>query len=108
MRAILLALAVFFAATPALAHKAPSGWNYAALCCSNKDCAEIPDSAVRITSRGYEVTVEPHFHNMVTEPTLFVIPFDDKRVKASPDGKYHACVNERLELLCLYVGPQGS
>lgn len=64
-------------------------------CCSENDCKPLPDGSVKITQSGYLWDGE-------------TFPFNDKRVKYSPDGKYHGCALQYTgSKLCLYVPPQG-
>jgi hypothetical protein len=78
----------------ALAHDAPTGWSYPFQCCSNQDCREVPDASVKETPSGYLAS------NGET------IPYADKRIKDSPDGKFHLCTIAGWEdgrALCLFV-----
>ena len=70
----------------ALAHSWYDSW-----CCSDKDCAELNDSRVKITPAGYVVD------------GTFVVPFTSAR--RSQDSKYHACFPTPKELRCLYAPP---
>jgi hypothetical protein len=96
MNARLLLLSVFLS-TSALAHDAPTGWSYPFNCCSNQDCREVPDASVKETPSGYLAS------NGET------IPYADKRVKDSPDGKFHLCTiagREDGRALCLFIPPR--
>ena len=99
MRRIALLLCV--ASVPAMAHEAPSGWSYDALCCSNMDCAPVvdqqmlPDGAIKATtSHG---------------TTVFPRNFPKDRILISKDHDAHACMKrdrpktELQEPICLYV-----
>lgn len=105
-----LALLVVGLATPALAHKAPKGWNYPIVCCSNRDCGQIPASSVQITSEGYAVTLQPGMHDFITPatgPKSYVIPYS--RARVSPDGEFHICIRPAdLQLLCFFAPPPGA
>jgi len=84
---------------------------YSAYCCRGEvDCEPIPETAVKITSRGYQVTLRPQDHRMlVTEPAprSYLIPFSE--AKQSPDGRYHACIYPSPDTLrCFYAPPPGS
>lgn len=103
----ILALAAL--ATCAEAHEAPSGWRYDAICCSNRDCAEIPDHAVQERPDGYHVTLRPEEHFMVRAGTVFreTRAYSHGRLRDSPDGRFHACINSYTQkLICLYVPPR--
>lgn len=69
---------------PAYAHDAKSGWSYPFACCSNQDCREVnvPETEVMVSEvqGGFSVNTSGEF-----------IPWDDSRVRPSPDGKYHLC-----------------
>lgn len=90
-------LTLVLLSTNALAHDAPNGWSYPFNCCSNQDCREVPDASVRETPAGYIAS------NGET------IPYLDKRIKDSPDGKFHLCTiagSEDGRALCLFVPPR--
>ncbi len=74
-------------------------------CCSDNDCQEISDETVRIGQGGYLVTVKPGEHIMwpasKPEPLQLFIPYT--KVKLSPDGKYHLCINGQGAMLCFYA-----
>lgn len=81
------------------AHDAPSGWAYDLYCCSNKDCRQIPASALKESPRGYFISIGNE-----------TLPYGDHRIKDSPDGLVHWCtVNGRNDsrTICLYVPPRG-
>lgn len=83
---------------------------YDPTCCSDKDCAPIPSSAVKITKNGYEVTLMLGQHPMVRTRLFQVIPFADEDVMPSQDEHYHACVMPGSpsagmpRIICFYVG----
>ena len=90
---------------PAAAHDAqptaakPNGWSYPFSCCSGYDCREVPQSSIGERPEGY-----------VIEGTGEVLPYQDTRLKDSPDGEYHWCSvaganNSRT--ICLFVPPKG-
>ncbi len=71
---------------PAVSH----GW-YDPACCSDKDCAPIPESAVTWTENGWRVELRPGDHFMVkTLPMVEMVPFD--AVLPSQDDQWHACL----------------
>lgn len=88
---------------PANAHEAPSGWSYDRTCCSDYDCRLIADDAVAVTSGGWLV-----------KATGEVLPFNDRRVKPSPDGSFHRCSHAFArpeapdKTICLYAPGFGS
>jgi len=87
-------------ALPAGAHEAPKGWSYPWSCCSNQDCQEVTDKGISERPEGYVVAA-----------TGEVIPYQDKRVKNSPDGEYHWCAHQAGldagQTICLFVPPKG-
>lgn len=96
---------IMFLAFPSFAHKAPSGWKYDIMCCSNRDCTEINPTRVTVTGDGYHIELVTGDHDMVTAPISFDIVFSDRRIKDSPDGAYHACISPNQRLLCFYRPP---
>ena len=86
----LILCAIIINALPALAHEF-----YEIACCSGKDCKPLPDGAVKITKNGY-----------VWDGEFF--EYGSKKIKSSPDGKYHGCKYTYVDYRpCLYV-PQQS
>ena len=103
----LTAAALAVMAPTASAHQAPSGWTYPLACCSNRDCTRIADDRVRITPDGYVVSLQPGDHDFVPEAAVtFPIPFDD--AQHAPDGEYHICIDEQMNLLCFFAGAVGA
>lgn len=102
--------------SPARAHKAPSGWEYAKDCCSNEDCSELPSSAVRLSEAGYVVTVTPEMNNQIKAPRTYVISYTATGLRESKDGKYHICLRPEYAnnageifgggVICFYIPPQ--
>lgn len=89
------------------AHDAPTGWTYPISCCSGVDCREVgdaftPNADVRVfeTATGYQIS-----------STGEVIPYTDRKVRFSPDGRFHLCCAgadfEACRLLCLFAPPRG-
>lgn len=56
---------------PVRAHEAPTGFKFSPWCCNGNsvhgDCAQIPASAVEEVSGGYQITLKPGDHHMVTK-----------------------------------------
>lgn len=97
------------------AHTSHGGMEYSAYCCSGSsggvaqantgDCQPIPSKSVKVTSRGYEVTLTVGDHHMVTRDHKWVVPFADAKV--STDGEYHGCLFPTEDTLrCFYAPPQ--
>lgn len=82
------------------AHEAPAGWSYPLSCCSNFDCREVPSGAVKERPDGF-----------VIPGTGEVVPMTDKRIRNSPDGKFHWCAHQSGvdagKTICLFVPPRG-
>lgn len=94
-----LAVAGIIAAAIALSdeassHEADKGWSYPWECCHDQDCAEISPDRVKPAPGGY--LVDGKFH------------VEQKDVRHSPDGNYHACFPKPDFLKCLFVPPNGS
>lgn len=97
MRALTLAL--LLVASPAVAHEF-----YEKDCCDDKDCRPAVEGDVRETTEGY-----------VIDSMKITVPYGDKRLRYSPDGKFHVCpfsaigigtgsaITSRLDTRCLYV-----
>jgi len=87
-------LALALSATQAAAHEF-----YSPMCCSDRDCAPLPVGAVKPVADGWQ---------LIDGRT---VPYGDKRVQFSPDGRFHGCFrlgDPKAELLCLYVPSSGS
>lgn len=98
-----VAAVAFLLSRPAAGHSAPSGWSYDLACCSGIDCAPITTDRVRITEEGFVVEVAPGDHPLIKVPSTYLFPFNDERVRFSPDGMYHLCVSAHDQRgLCLY------
>ena len=99
----LLALVLFVAlaaqvVSPARAHKAPTGWTYPLVCCSNKDCREVEDAAVSEEGGGFRIVA-----------TGELVPYGSHKLKDSPDGKVHLCTYQGkadTAAICLFVPPR--
>lgn len=94
--AVMGVAALFYVLTSeADAHEAPSGINYPAICCSNRDCKAAPAGSVRETSDGYVIV-----------STGEVVPYSDRRVKDALDTDMHLCQQagnfDTGRVLCLF------
>lgn len=97
-------------ALPAYAHDAATGWSYDAFCCNGDhasgDCQTIPSKSVRVTPNGYEITVGPGDHRLVTRRHDFKLPQSDAR--RSQDEEYHLCLfPDEDTLRCFYAPDMG-
>jgi len=98
----LLVVALIALPTISIAHEAPKGWAYDWMCCSDKDCHEIPaHQTPRVISSGY-VLHDGEF-----------IEKDSPKKRDSKDVFWHRCdVKDPFRMVapvlrCLYV-PQGG
>jgi len=99
-------LTILLTATTALAHKAPSGWEYDWYCCSGSDCQEISEKHVKAVKGGYKVTMDVGDHVMVTKHHEYFI--EQSKVRLSKDDKFHLCLwPDEDTLRCLYAPPMG-
>jgi hypothetical protein len=117
--AVVFLAAAFILLVPARAHQAMQtaaaalGWEYPIRCCwgpangRTGDCAMIDDKTVREGPNGYEVTLNPGDHPLVTKETVsFTVPYAD--AQDAPDGAYHIClVPSTLKQRCFFAGSRG-
>ncbi|KAA3505309.1 hypothetical protein EXN24_01295 [Rhizobium rhizogenes] len=95
MRLVLtvLFLLMAFNAT-ALAHESHKGFKYESYCCNGDaetgDCQMIPTRSVRVTQDGYEVSLAPGDHRLVTRRHVF--SWSQREARRSEDGEYHLCL----------------
>ncbi len=76
MRLVLTVLFLLMALTAtALAHESHKGFKYESYCCNGDaetgDCQMIPTRSVRVTQDGYEVSLAPGDHRLVTRRHVF-------------------------------------
>ena len=76
MRLVLTVLFLLLAlSATALAHESHKGFKYESYCCNGDaetgDCQMIPTRSVRVTPDGYEVSLAPGDHRMVTRRHVF-------------------------------------
>lgn len=84
---------------------------YDAVCCNGNsmsgDCQEVPASTVRPIMGGYQITLNPGNHRLVTRIHVFQI--EQSKVRPSPDGQYHVCLYPTEDhLQCFYAPPPGA
>lgn len=96
---------------PVRAHEAPTGFKFSTWCCNGNsvhgDCAQIPASAVEEVPGGYQITLKPGDHHMVTKVHVFFMKQSD--VKLTDDGNFYACLYPTEDTLrCFYAPPSGS
>jgi hypothetical protein len=110
MRITILAAALL-AASPALAHRAPSGWSYDLECCNTLDCAPAPARQIREQRRdgvlGYAVVVPLGTHHHARVPVDDFVPMGDPRIRVSGDADRHVCLSRIGRVLCIYIPPGG-
>ena len=114
MRQFSICLAfIFFLFCPpsdSAAHTAPSGWAYDRECCSDHDCAPVPDATITVTPAGFLITLAPGQHHMLpagAQPLQQTIPFDSPRVRVSGDNQKHVCLSPVGYVYCIYIPPGG-
>jgi len=93
-----VASAVLLFPASSQAHDAPKGWSYPFSCCSGYDCREVNASTVKERPEGYVISA-----------TGEVVPYNDAKVKNSPDGEYHWCSvagKNDGDTICLFVPPK--
>lgn len=98
-------LAPCLSTSPAGAHEWYSAW-----CCNGDsetgDCQAIPESAVRATNDGWEITLKPGDHRLITKPHRFTKTYGHTR--KSEDDQFHACLFPTEDTLrCFYAPPMG-
>lgn len=94
----------------AYAHDTKTGWFYDAFCCNGDhvagDCQTIPSRSVTVTRNGYEISVGPGDHRLVTRRHDFSLPQSDAR--RSQDEEYHLCLfPDEDTLRCFYAPDMG-
>lgn len=104
-------LAILAAMLPgiAFAHQAHTGMVYEPWCCQGGaetgDCAPLPTSAVRDVPGGYEITLKPGDHPLVTRPHHFTVPHIETR--RATDGQDHICLwPDENKVRCTYIAPR--
>lgn len=89
----------------------PMGWSYPISCCNGNaeegDCQSIPASSVKAVDGGYQVTLGPGDHHLVTKgPHSWLKSMSETR--QSKDENYHACLYPNEETLrCFFAPPMG-
>jgi hypothetical protein len=103
--AVLLALLVLLTATlPTNAHSF-----YDPKCCNDADCAPVSEANLRPVKGGWRLHITPGEHPMVKQVIDVLIPYNDPKVKFSPDGRPHACIGPNTQVVfCIYVPDYGS
>lgn len=87
----------------------PHDW-YPAVCCNGNaehgDCQPISSRTVKPVTGGWQITLVPGDHWMVTKPHSFFI--SNARVKDSPDGAFHICLYPNEDnVQCFFAPPMG-
>lgn len=108
--AFVLVALILSVSVAAVAHQAPTGWEYDATCCSNQDCTIIkkvvhnPDGTMEVTAElnGTDYTVHVNLEEMHrTRPD---------RIRPSKDEYMHICINVNMQppyVICIYL-PAGT
>lgn len=92
-----LALLAALAWTAAIAHEAPSGWEYGGDCCSDRDCRPAKSGEVTFQACGWYV-----------ETTGECYAEGDSHLRQSGDQLVHVCINERAMLYGYAPTPQAK
>ncbi|HEX2146441.1 MAG TPA: hypothetical protein VHG11_02160 [Pseudorhizobium sp.] len=104
---LLVALVSSTAAPPAPAHDARTGWAYDTFCCNgnshNGDCQMISTKNVRIINGGYQISLGPGDHRLVTRPHHFSLP--QSQARRSQDEEYHICLYPTEDTLRCFYAP---
>lgn len=105
-----LLLASFLISTSAMAHEAPMDWQYDGWCCKGGtqtgDCAQIKTEAVTVIPGGYQITLKPGDHPLVTRVHVFQV--EQAKARQSKDEFYHVCLYPSEDhLRCLYAPTMG-
>lgn len=103
-----IAYAMTVATLPAAAHETTTGWQYDQFCCNGDshsgDCQMISTKNVKITENGYEISLAPGDHRLVTRPHHFTLP--QAKARRSRDAEYHLCLYPTEDTLrCFYAPP---
>ena len=106
MRQLLVLAGMVLVPVVAVAHEAiptaaqPLGWKYPWSCCSDMDCEQVSQDAIKERPEGY-----------IIQSTGEVVSYQDKRIKKSPDGEFHWCAHRQGadagHTICLFVPPKG-
>lgn len=93
MRTLVMTFGVLFA-FDVMAHDAKLGWRYDAYCCNGNehsgDCQQIPSRSVKIVQGGYQLTLVPGDHRLLTRDHVFKFP--QRSTRRSQDSEYHLCL----------------
>lgn len=95
---------------PAYPHSSMTGMEFDRWCCNgnavNGDCQSIPSTSVRAITGGYQITLKPGDHPMVTR--VHVFQMEMAKVRWSTDGRFYACLFPNEDTLrCFYAPPLG-
>lgn len=99
---------------PADAHEALSAagvtWKYDGFCCNGDsrtgDCQMIPARSVKIVKGGFEITLKPGDHRLITRRHDFSLP--QAQARRSKDEDYHLCLYPTEDTLRCFYAPDMS
>jgi hypothetical protein len=102
--AIVAATALALLLITAASTKTQAHWRYSAACCSDVDCAPVPDSAVHETGSTITLHIAPGQHPMwgKDRPAAFVGELHRSALQPPLDGRWHVCLSPAGTLLCVY------
>ena len=75
-------------------------------CCNTVDCQPIAPHTVEEVRGGFQVTLKPGEHLMVSRPVSHFVPYRD--MQHSPDGKWHVCLFPNQDTVRCFFGPVGG
>lgn len=98
-------LALFFMASPAVAH---GPWPYD--CCHENDCEEIAKEWVRERGDLITISIPPGGHKMwpADGRGAFVVTVERKSLRKAVTGEWSVCINPSGKLLCAFPPGQGG
>lgn len=99
--AIALGLVLLLLGGKAEAHSFYEQW-----CCQSSDCSPIPASSIRTIEGGFQITLSPGDHPLVTRVHVFQI--EQSKTRRSQDGAWHVCLWPTEDnLRCVYMPDMG-
>ncbi|MCM2473077.1 hypothetical protein HGO38_06255 [Rhizobium sp. CG5] len=109
MRSILTGVLVAYASC-VQAHDSHSGWRYESFCCNGDnhtgDCQMIPSQSVKVINNGYQLTLSPGDHRLVTRDHVFKFP--QTTTRRSQDSEYHLCLYPNEDTPRCFYAPDMS
>lgn len=101
MLMLIFAVLMLAFAYKAFAHKAKTGWEYDAYCCSDKDCTHV--DKMEFKENGDTILYTGMFSPITLKQRDWKRLFKEKRLKPSQDQSFHVCAYQYAD-----VGPHGK